>query len=84
VAARLAVSERELQRAFSAGGDGSFSEYLFEIRMSAARRLLERGGSSRQVAASRSATAAARSSQKHSTPLRRVALAISLTSVRSD
>jgi AraC-like DNA-binding protein len=51
VAARLAVSERELQRAFSAAGEGSFSEHLFEIRMSTAKRLLERGGSSRQVAA---------------------------------
>jgi AraC-like DNA-binding protein len=51
VAGRLAVSERELQRAFSGGGDGSFSDQLFEIRMSAAKRLLERGGSSRQVAA---------------------------------
>jgi AraC-like DNA-binding protein len=51
VAARLSVSERELQRAFSAGGDASFSAHLFEIRMSAAKRLLERGGSSRQVAA---------------------------------
>ncbi len=50
VAAELAISPRELQRAMRSAADTTFRDHVLEVRMVAARRLLQDGASSRQVA----------------------------------